>query len=131
MDIEGKQGDPNVTKAMNELKSICLNVTAVGGPEVPWFPTQLEDFDHIGKKCLSEGEGIQESDHPSFRDPVYRKRRDEITNVAFGYDLKDAHIPNIEYNDDERSVWKYCYPRLMEMYKTNGCKEFNWTIQEF
>jgi len=42
---------------------------------VPWFPTRIEDFDHIGKRILGEGDGIQEADHPSFRDPEYIKRR--------------------------------------------------------
>ena len=67
---------------MEELKKISKKVTLVGTPEVPWFPTQIEDFDHIGKKVLTEGDGIQEADHPGFRDPVYRKRREEITNRA-------------------------------------------------
>jgi hypothetical protein len=25
---------------------------------VPWFPTKLEDFDHIGKSILGSGDGI-------------------------------------------------------------------------
>jgi len=54
-------------------------VQEVGTPEVPWFPTRIEDFDFIGKRTLSEGDGIQEADHPSFRDPEYKKRRSFIT----------------------------------------------------
>jgi hypothetical protein len=38
----------------------------------------MEDFDFVGKRILSEGDGIQETDHPSFRDKDYKKRRDFI-----------------------------------------------------
>ena len=74
------------------------NIQEIGAPEVPWFPTRIEDFDFIGKKTLSEGDGIQEADHPSFRDPEYRKRREEITNVALAYRMTDKSIPTIDYN---------------------------------
>jgi len=37
---------------------IAENVTEVGTPEVPWFPTRIEDFDFIGKRVLGEGDGI-------------------------------------------------------------------------
>ena len=72
IDIEGNSTDSNVLKALDELKLISERVTEVGTPEVPWFPTRIEDFNFIGKRVLSEGDGIQEADHPSFRDPVYR-----------------------------------------------------------
>lgn len=84
------------------MKKIAVNVTTVGGPEVPWFPTQIEDFEHIGKRVLTEGDGIQEADHPGFRDPVYRKRRDDITALALGYDLRDPNIPRVTYTKEEK-----------------------------
>jgi len=72
IDIEGTLHDENVKKAIGELKIIANRVEEVGTPEVPWFPTRIEDFDTIGKRILSEGDGIQEADHPSFRDPEYK-----------------------------------------------------------
>jgi hypothetical protein len=106
-------------------------VTIVGTPQVPWFPTNIYDFDNIGKRILSSGDGIQETDHPSFSDPAYRKRRDFITAAAFSYKLSDSNLPTIAYNDDEKGVWKFCYGRLKELFKTNACKEFRWTIEQF
>ena len=100
-------------------------VTEVGSPEVPWFPTQIEDFDHIGKRVLGEGDGIQEADHPSFRDRVYRARREHIAQVALDYNLHDKSIPTIDYTADEIGVWKYCYPKLKKLLKTNACEETN------
>ena len=43
-------------KAITELKMISEKVTEVETVEVPWFPTRIEDFDHIGKRILSEGD---------------------------------------------------------------------------
>jgi phenylalanine-4-hydroxylase len=51
-----------------------------------------------------------------------------ITNKAFAYKFADDSIPIIDYNENEKQVWKYCYNRLKELYKTNACEEFNWTI---
>lgn len=59
-----------------EIKdNVAIGLVELGSEEVPWFPTKIEDFDFIGKRILGEGDGIQESDHPGFRDLVYRKRR--------------------------------------------------------
>jgi len=43
--------------------------------EVPWFPTHIDDFDHIGKRCLGAGDGFEATDHPGLNDAAYRKRR--------------------------------------------------------
>ena len=58
------------------------DVTIVGTPEVPWFPTHIMDLDKIGKQILTEGDGIQVSDHPAFRDKEYQERRNFISDVA-------------------------------------------------
>lgn len=104
IDIEGSLHDVNVQKAISQLTLVAEKVTEVGTPEVPWFPTRIEDFDHIGKKVLGESD-IGESDHPSFRDPEYRKRREFITNIALTYNIRDTEIPRVEYNANEIGVW--------------------------
>lgn len=58
IDFDGNYTDTNVQKAIRELNLIADLVTEVGTPEVPWFPTRIEDFDHIGKRILGEGDGI-------------------------------------------------------------------------
>lgn len=74
VDLEGSLDDANVQKAINELNMVADKVTEVGSVEVPWFPTRIEDFDEMGKNVMSETD-IGYSDHPSFTDPEYRKRR--------------------------------------------------------
>ena len=82
LDFSGNFKDDNIAAALWRLQEISHGVTKVGSAEVPWFPVQLTDFDSIGKRILSEGDGIQDADHPGFRDPEYRKRRDEINEVS-------------------------------------------------
>jgi len=96
-DFDGKIDDSNVNAAITALKNMQAKVTIVGTPEVPWFPTQIEDFDHIGKRTLSSGDGIQETDHPGFNDKEYRNRRDIITKAALAYKLSDKELPWINY----------------------------------
>lgn len=107
---------------------MSAKVTIVGTPQVPWFPTQIQDFDQIGRRILSSGDGIQETDHPGFNDQEYRKRRDQITKSALNYSVSDAALPTVNYTETEKGVWKFCYSKLKELYKTNACDEFNWTI---
>jgi phenylalanine-4-hydroxylase len=72
-------------------------VTIVGTPQVPWFPTSIRDFDHIGRRTLSSGDGIQETDHPGFNDKEYRKRREIITQASLSAKIDDPALPNIAY----------------------------------
>jgi phenylalanine-4-hydroxylase len=96
-DFEGKVNDIHVSKAITDLKEMAKKVIIVGTPEVPWFPTIIDDFDYIGKRTLSSGDGIQETDHPGFCDAEYRKRKDMITKKALSYRIRDSDIPRIEY----------------------------------
>jgi phenylalanine-4-hydroxylase len=127
-DFDGKITDVPVERAIKELKQMSQKVTIVGTPEVPWFPTSIEDFDHIGRRTLSSGDGIQETDHPGFNDKEYRKRREVITNAALKYSIRDKELPRIEYTETEKEVWKFCYNKLKDLFKTNACEEFRWTI---
>lgn len=130
-DFDGKIDDKNVDAAIQDLKGMTAKVTVIGTPNVPWFPTQVSDFDHIGKRVLSSGDGIQETDHPGFSDLEYRKRREVITKAALDYKLDDPSLPFIQYSQSEKEVWKFCYSNLKKLFKTNACNEFRWTIEQF
>lgn len=68
----------------------------LGSKEVPWFPTKLDDFDQIGNKVLVLGDGILDVNHPSFRDPEYRKRRIMIGELSMTYKMHEP-IPYLKY----------------------------------
>ena len=48
-------------------------------------------------------------DHPGFRDPVYRARRDAIARIAFEYRDGDP-VPRVDYTDEEQEVWRATRP---------------------
>ena len=54
-----------------------------------------------------------------------------ITQAALNYKLSDKNLPQIEYTDQERATWKFCYGNLKQLFKTNACSEFKWTIDQF
>lgn len=105
-------------------------VITLGSKEVPWFPTRMEDFDSIGNKTLVLGDGILDVDHPSFRDPEYRKRRLMIGELGMQYKMHEP-IPYLKYLETENQTWSHCYNNLRSLYPKYACKEYNESIQEF
>lgn len=97
-------------------------MTEVGSIEVPWFPTRIEDFDLIGRNIYTMDD-IGFVDHPTFTDKEYVARREYISSVALTYKVKDPEIPRIDYTENEKGVWRYCYPKLRKLLDKNGCEE--------
>lgn len=130
IDFFGTNEEPKVQKAMLELRQLSVAMTQTGTPEVPWFPTKISDFDHIGKRILGSGDGIEDVDHPGFTDAAYREKRAKIAHMALTYEI-GTPIPTWEYDQVDLDTWAFCYDRLTEMFKTYACKEFNWSIEQF
>jgi phenylalanine-4-hydroxylase len=64
-----------------------------------------------------------EADHPGFRDPVYRRRRDEIAAVALAH-LPGAPVQRVEYTDAENAIWPIVHERLEPLHQAHACQEF-------
>jgi phenylalanine-4-hydroxylase len=62
-------------------------------------------------------------DHPGFRDPVYRKRRNEIAAIALGHQ-QGAPVPSIEYTDVEHGVWHTALTHLAPLHEKYACRAF-------
>ncbi|MCG6962725.1 MAG: phenylalanine 4-monooxygenase [Acidobacteria bacterium] len=65
-----------------------------------------------------------DSDHPGFRDPEYRRRRDEIARLAAQHRSGDPP-PRVEYTPVECETWKQVFERLAALYPSHACREFN------
>lgn len=131
LDFHGTLEEEGVREAIGEISRMAKHLTICGTPNVPWFPTTLFDLDKIGKETLSAGDGIQDTDHPGFKDPEYRKRREEIANIALKYNMNDPEIPRVKYTEEELSVWKHVYPQLKRFYDKGACKEILEAVEQF
>ena len=62
-------------------------------------------------------------DHPGFRDPEYRQRRNEIAQIAMSYDSGDA-IPEAPYTEREHEVWQTIWRALRPAHQAHACAEY-------
>lgn len=65
---------------------------------------------------------VLDQDHPGFRDPAYRARRDQIASLALAYRDGDA-APHIDYTDDEHGTWAAVWTQLAPLYERYAAAE--------
>lgn len=66
---------------------------------VPWFPRRIRELDRFANQILSYGAEL-DSDHPGFRDPVYRQRRKYFADIAYHYKHGEP-LPHVDYTEEE------------------------------
>lgn len=62
-------------------------------------------------------------DHPGFRDPAYRRRRDAIAALALAH-RPDTPPPHVDYDDVEVAVWGTVLEHLAPMHRARACPEY-------
>merc|ERR1719422_713590 len=121
----GEYGD--VKGTLEEIKKQSTYCKIISREETeggtPWYPVHIQELDHFANQILSYGHEL-DSDHPGFKDPVYRSRRKQFADIAFNY-KHGEEIPRVEYTEVEVSTWKTIYRNLKKLFKTNACAEFN------
>uniref|UniRef100_A0A671REJ3 Tyrosine 3-monooxygenase-like n=1 Tax=Sinocyclocheilus anshuiensis TaxID=1608454 RepID=A0A671REJ3_9TELE len=88
----------------------------------PFPPSGNEGYVHnrdvlFHKMCNSASFHIT-----GFTDPVYRKRRKMIGDIAFKYKQGEP-IPRVEYMEEEIETWREVYSTLRDLYTTHACSE--------
>lgn len=62
-------------------------------------------------------------DHPGFKDPEYRARRNQIAQIALSY-RRDTAIPSAPYTTDEHQVWQTIWTALGPAHEQHACAEY-------
>jgi phenylalanine-4-hydroxylase len=62
-------------------------------------------------------------DHPGFRDLEYRRRRNQIAQIALIYHPGDP-IPDAPYTDEEHQVWSKIWQALQPAQQRHACAEY-------
>jgi len=62
-------------------------------------------------------------DHPGFRDPSYRARRDAIARLALDYREGDPP-PLVAYTDQEHAVWRTVWENLEPLHRSRAIREW-------
>jgi phenylalanine-4-hydroxylase len=62
-------------------------------------------------------------DHPGFRDQEYRRRRNQIAQIATSYQPGEP-IPDAPYTDDEHRVWQAIWQALQPAHQKHACVEY-------
>ncbi len=64
---------------------------------------------------------VLDRDHPGFRDPVYRARRDAIARAALAHREGQAP-PDIGYTEEEHGVWSVVWQNLAPIHDRYACQ---------
>src|ERR1044071_10238826 len=62
-------------------------------------------------------------DHPGFRDPEYRARRNAIAQIALDYQ-EGAEIPDAHYTAEEHRLWAVICEALETAHQAHACAEY-------
>jgi phenylalanine-4-hydroxylase len=62
-------------------------------------------------------------DHPGFRDPDYRDRRNRIAQIALSYRVGEP-IPDAPYTPEEHGVWSTIWKALVPAHQAHACAEY-------
>lgn len=62
-------------------------------------------------------------DHPGFRDPEYRARRNAIAQLALDYAPGDP-LPEVGYTERDHGVWQAVWQSLEQAHPKHACREY-------
>ncbi len=62
-----------------------------------------------------------DGNHPGFRDPGYRQRRNAIAQLALDY--REGPVPDVGYTDEEQEVWRHVWAHLDPLHSRRACRE--------
>jgi phenylalanine-4-hydroxylase len=95
--------------------------------------TQTPLSDHVDVRLVTangDHDGLDRNslvkldpDHPGFRDPEYRARRNAIAQIAMSYE-PGSPIPAAPYTELEHGVWQTIWKALGPAHREHACAEY-------
>ena len=71
----------------------------------------------------SEGDLVQlDPDHPGFKDPHYRARRNAIAKIAVQF--REGPVPSIQYTTEEHETWRTVWKSLAPLHEKYACTPY-------
>ena len=87
-------------------------------------------YDHVDGRLVTDesvadrNDIVQlDPDHPGFRDPEYRRRRNQIAQIAMKYHPRDP-IPDAPYTIEEHQVWSTIWKALQPAHQQHACAAY-------
>ncbi|XP_077067403.1 tyrosine 3-monooxygenase [Siphateles boraxobius] len=111
----------DVSTLVSSLKRSAEDVKTTKEVKFHWFPRKIAELDRC-HHLVTKYDPDLDQDHPGFTDPVYRKRRKMIGDIAFKYKQGEP-IPRVEYTEEEIGTWREVYSTLRDLYTTHACSE--------
>lgn len=122
IDFDGALSEPKVQTMLMDLRMHCAELTINEPRECDWFPMNIRDLD-LTRETLDGGTDLIDDNHPGFHDMEYRKRREEIVQIAQDY-RHGTEITRIDYTENETKTWGVVYEKVMSMAQKYACREF-------
>lgn len=97
------------------------------------MPKNRIDFNTYKNSCVEydgKFDKAFKTDHPSFTNQAYRKRREYIGELSNQHKIGDP-IPFLEYTKEETAVWEQMYTQLEKLYYKNACDEYLESFESF
>jgi len=92
----------------------------------PDIPVERAAEPHTGEEDLVQ----LDQNHPGFRDPVYRQRRNTIAQKALRWHWGDP-TPEIDYTSQEHGVWQTVWQHLAPLHDKFGSREYRYCSAHF
>src|SRR6266566_1419919 len=87
-------------------------------------------LDHVDGRLVTDESVLDRNDivqldpdHPGFRDTEYRRRRNELAQIAMKYHPRDP-IPDAPYTIEEHQVWSAIWTALQPAHQQHACAEY-------
>jgi predicted Zn-ribbon and HTH transcriptional regulator len=122
IDFDGALSEPKVQTMLMDLRMHCAELQINEPRECDWFPMNIRDLD-LTRETLDGGTDLINEDHPGFHDENYRKRREDIVQIAQDY-RHGMEITKINYTENETKTWGVVYEKVMSMAQRYACREF-------